>query len=105
MSKRLLFLERTVAEGSKDPFAHYCLAQEYRSLGRHEDALRTFSGIRQNHPGYLACYLMAGQLLEELGRRDDSAEWCRAGIERAQAARDAHTVGELEALLARVASA
>jgi len=48
---------------------------------------------------------MTGQLLEELGRRDESAEWCRAGIERAQAARDAHTVGELESLLARVASA
>jgi tetratricopeptide (TPR) repeat protein len=105
MSKRLLFLERTVAEGSKDPFAHYCLAQEYRSLGRTEDSLRTFSGIRQNHPNYLAAYLMAAQLLEELGRREESAEWCRVGIERAQAARDAHTVGELEALLARVSGA
>jgi tetratricopeptide (TPR) repeat protein len=105
MSKRLLFLERTVAEGSKDPFAHYCLAQEYRSLGRTDDALRTFTNIRNQHPNYLASYLMAAQLFEELGRREESAEWCRVGIERAQAARDAHTVGELEALLARVAGA
>ncbi len=102
MSKRLVFLERTIAEGSKDPFAHYCLAQEYRTLGRADDALRIFSLIRTTFQSYLAAYLMAGQLLEELGRRDESAEWCREGIVHAQAARDAHTVGELEALLARV---
>ena len=39
---------------------------------------------------------------EELGRREESAEWCREGIVQAQAARDTHTIGELEALLARV---
>jgi len=105
MSKRLLFLERTIAEGSKDPFAHYCLAQEYRSLGRVEDALRVFAGVRESHPKYLAAYLMTAQLLEEQSRAEESAEWCRAGIEQAQAARDAHTVGELEAVLARVARA
>lgn len=104
MSKRLVFLERTIAEGSKDPFAHYCLAQEYRSLGRPEDALRTFSVIRNTFPKYLASYLMSAQLFEELGRREESAEWCREGIVQAQAARDAHTVGELEALLARVSA-
>ena len=102
MSKRLVFLERTIAEGSNDPFAHYCLAQEYRTLGRAEDAIRTFSGVRNTFPKYLASYLMAAQLFEELGRREESAEWCREGIVQAQAARDTHTIGELEALLARV---
>ena len=105
MSKRLLFLEKTVADGSTDPFAHYCLAQEYRSLKRFDDALAAFTRIRNTFSGYLASYLMAAQLLEELGRAADSAEWCRAGIEHAKAARDAHTVGELEALLGRVQGA
>ena len=39
MSKRLLFLEKTVADGSVDPFVNYCLAQEYRAKKRFSEAL------------------------------------------------------------------
>ncbi len=105
MSKRRVFLERTLADGSTDPFAHYCLAQEYRALGRIEDAFRIFTVIRDRFPGYLASYLMAAQLFHAQGQREEAAEWCRAGIEKAKAARDTHTTSELEALLVAVTGA
>ena len=46
MSKRLLFLEKVTSEGSKDSFAWYGLANEDNSLGRPEDALRTFEKLK-----------------------------------------------------------
>ena len=105
MSKRLLFLEKTVADGSVDPFVNYCLAQEYRAKKRFSEALAAFKRIRSLSVTYLPAYLLAGQLLEELGRGAEATEWCLAGIEQAKAVRDGHTLGELESLLARVQSA
>ncbi len=105
MSKRRVFLEKLIAEGSNDPFAHYGLAQEYRSLKRFDESIATFTRIRDKYPTYLASYLMMAQLLEERGRPADASEWCLAGIEYAKLARDAHTIGELESLLERVKSA
>ena len=45
-SKRLLFLEKTIEGGSKDPFHWYALGMEYAGLGRIDDALDTFTKLR-----------------------------------------------------------
>jgi predicted Zn-dependent protease len=100
MSKRLLFLEKTVKEGSQDPFAWYGLAMEYRKLERRDDALRVFADLRQREPGYVPMYLMCGQMLEEMGRRDEARQWLAAGIDAARAAGQTHALGELEGALA-----
>jgi predicted Zn-dependent protease len=100
MSKRLLFLEKTVKEGSQDPFAWYGLAMEYRQLERHEDALRVFGELRRMKPDYVAMYLMCGQMLEKMGRRSEAREWLEAGVGVARAAGQAHALGELETALA-----
>lgn len=99
MSKRLAFLEKLTTSGSDDPMAWYGLAQEYRSLERHDDALAAFQTLRGKHPGYVAQYLMCGQMLEKMGRVDDAREWLKAGIDAARAKRDAHALSELEAAL------
>lgn len=100
VNKRLAFLEQTTSAGTADSFAWYALALEYRKEQRWDDAVRTFSTLREKDPGYLALYLMAGQTLVEAGRSGDAGEWLHAGIELARARGDGKTLGELESALA-----
>lgn len=97
---RLPTLELMASRSTNDPFPHYCLAQEYRSRGRHDDALKTFAQLRERFPAYVPQYLMAAQLLHELGRDLEARDWLAAGIAAARAARDLHAAGELEGMLA-----
>jgi len=97
-SKRLAYLEKITSEGSTDPFAWYGLALEYKTLGRVDDALRTFTSLRTSTPDYVAMYLMCGQMLADVGR-PEAREWLEAGVKAATAKRDTHALGELEAAL------
>jgi predicted Zn-dependent protease len=99
MSKRLAYLEKVTREGSTEPMAWYGLALEYRTLERWDEALQTFTTLRGNHADYVAAYLMCGQMLEKIGRKDDAREWLEAGIEVAKKKRDAHALSELESAL------
>lgn len=99
-AKRLAALEKMVAAGTKDPFPLYGLALEYRSAGRAEDALNVFARMRAEFASYVPQYLMAGQMLSELGRKDEARSVLEAGITAARAARDSHAAGELESALA-----
>ena len=99
-SKRLAFLQKTTAEGSTDPLAWYGLAMEYRTLGRHDDALAAFDALRARTPDYVPMYLMCGQMLEKMGRMQDAKTWLSAGIDAARKKGDAHATSELEGALA-----
>lgn len=99
-SKRLAYLEKVTREGSTDPFVWYGLAMEYRSLGRHDEAIQTFTTLRARHPAYVPTYLMCGQLLIALERKDEAREWLEAGIEAAEKKGDAHAASELRDALA-----
>lgn len=101
MNKRLALLEKMVADGKADSFARYALAMEYRKEKRPEDALSAFRALRAADPGYLAQYLMAGQLLIEAGRGADARDWLEAGIELAQKTGDAKALSELQDALAQ----
>lgn len=103
MNKRLAYLEKITSEGSKDPFAWYGLALEYRNLDRAEDALRTFETLRATTPDYVPMFLMCGQLLEKMGRIDDAKAWLEAGIAAAKKKGDSHALSELEAAHAALA--
>ena len=98
-NKRLAFLEKLTREGREDPLAWYGLAMEYRKLERWDEALQTFTTLRTRLPDYVAMYLMCGQMLEGVGRRDEAREWLEAGIEKARAKGDSHAVSELETAL------
>jgi hypothetical protein len=99
-SKRLTFLQKIASQGSTDPMAFYGLAMEYRSLGLYDEALGTFISLRETHPGYVAMYLMCGQMLEQMSRQADARGWYETGITRARDAGNAHAASELEAALA-----
>ncbi len=103
MSKRLAYLEKITSEGSTDPFAWYGLALEYKTLGRVDDALRTFEALRAKQPDYVPMYLMCGQMLADTGNAK-AREWLEAGVKVATAKRDSHALGELEAALESLAT-
>ena len=99
MSKRLAYLEKVTREGSTEPMAWYGLAMEYRTLERWDEALQTFSTLRTSNPDYVAAYLMCGQMLEKMGRKDDARGWLEAGIQAAKKKGDSHALSELESAL------
>ena len=103
MEKRLAMLENLTSSGKADAFAWYALALEYKSKGRIDDALQTFSTLREKDPGYIPMYLMAGSMLVEAGREDEARAWLRDGIERASAAGNAHARDEMTAVLDSIA--
>lgn len=98
-SKRLLYLEKVTAEGSDEPLAWYGLALEYRNAGRHDEALQTFTTLRSRHPGYVALYLMCGQMLDDLERWSEAREWLEAGIAAATQKGETHALSELRGVL------
>lgn len=100
MNKRLMFLEQHVAQGGADSFAFYGLAMEYRKEGRTDDALATFTRLRDADPDYVPMYLMAGQTLLDAGRPDEAKSWLEAGVAIARKKGDRHALGELESALA-----
>ncbi len=100
---RLAVLEMMVSKSPADPFPYYCLAQEYRSRGRLDDAVAAFENLRARFAGYVPQYLMAAQVLKELKRDADARACLEAGIAAARAARDGHSLGELEDMLATLA--
>lgn len=102
MNKRLMFLEQHVAAGGADSFAFYGLAMEYRKEGRIDDAVTTFTKLRDKDPDYLPLYLMAGQTLIDAGRSPEAKSWLESGIAKARAKGDSHALGELESALASV---
>ncbi len=100
MSKRLAVLEKMTAAGSKDPFAWYGLALEYKGLGRLAEAVETFGKLREIDPTYVPQYLMCGGLLLEMGRAAEAREWLTLGIATAKSKGDTHALSELQDALA-----
>ncbi|MEO8877445.1 MAG: tetratricopeptide repeat protein [Polyangiaceae bacterium] len=102
-AKRLAYLEKITTDGSTDPFHWYCLAQEYRSQERNEDAATTFEKLEAMMPDYVPMFLMAGQLFEKMGKVDAAKAWLDKGMVAAKKKGDSHALGELEAARALLA--
>jgi hypothetical protein len=100
MSKRLELFDKLIAGGSSDPFHHYARAMELRSLARREEALAAFADVTVRFPDYVASYLMAAQLAQELDDKERARELASAGVQAARRAGDEHALSELTALLA-----
>lgn len=99
MNKRLAYLEKVTQEGTDEPLAWYGLAMEYRKLERWEEALQAFTALRTRKPDYVALYLMCGQMLAEIARKDEARAWMEAGMVAAKAKGDTHALSELESAL------
>ena len=104
MSKRLLYLEKLVAEGKADSFARYCYALELKGLDRIDDALAAFDGLREADPAYVPMYLMCGTMLLDAERFEAARGWLEQGLRVASAAGDMKAQSEIKDALARCAS-
>jgi predicted Zn-dependent protease len=99
---RVATFQNFIARSPGDPFPRYGLAMEFRSRGDLEASWQTFETLLAEFPAYVPTYLMAGQTLLALGRRDDAAEVFRRGITEATTKGDSHARGELEGALAEL---
>jgi uncharacterized protein HemY len=88
-----------LAEDPGDPFLRYGLAMDYAGSGEHESAAQCFRELIQARPDYVAAYLQAARVLQQLGREDDAAEVARAGVVAARKVGDEHAASELEFFL------
>lgn len=99
MSKRLELLERMIAKGTDDPFVRYARALELRSLERNDEALAALAEVRERHPDYVPCYLMAGQIAIALGRAQEAKDWLTLGVDVATRVGDDHALSEMRRAL------
>lgn len=99
---RVATFQSFIARSPRDPFPRYGLAMELRSRGDLAAAWQTFEALLAEFPAYVPAYLMAGQTLVALGRREDAASVYRTGIDHAAASGNAHARGELEGALAEL---
>jgi tetratricopeptide (TPR) repeat protein len=95
MSQRLDMLEKLIAKGGDDPFAHYARAMELRGLERHPEAMIAFRELRTRFPSYVPTYLMAAELAITQGERTLARDYLEEGIKRAREVGDAHAESEL----------
>ncbi|MBM4357396.1 MAG: tetratricopeptide repeat protein [Deltaproteobacteria bacterium] len=98
--KRLALLEAMVADGKADAFVWYGLAMEYAGFGRVDEAIATFTTLRERDPGYVPTYLMCGQLLVKASRPDEARAWFSVGLDKARASGNDHAASEIESALA-----
>lgn len=96
---RIATFKSFIEKKPDDPFPRYGLAMEYRNTGKYEKAQAEFDVLVERFPDYLATYLMAGNNLEDLERREDAKKIYRQGVERCRKQGDAHTASELQAAL------
>jgi tetratricopeptide (TPR) repeat protein len=92
---RLGMLLNIIAAKPGEPFPRYGLAMEYKKLGRHDEAIAAFEELARLHPGYVPGYLMHGNLLVALERREQAVSVFDKGIAAAVAAGDDHAESEL----------
>lgn len=90
----LAFLEDT----PNDPFLLYALALEYVKT-EDEQAIALFERLMNEHPEYLATYYHFGKWKEKHGDKEAAMEVYREGIKKAKAAREQHTLAELQSAL------
>jgi tetratricopeptide (TPR) repeat protein len=88
-----------VSSSPTEPLPRYALGMEYRNLGRHEDAVKTFRELASLHPEYVPTYLMLGQTLIGLGRAGEARAVLTAGLGAARQAGNRHAAGELQEAL------
>ena len=99
---RIATFKSFISRSPADPFPRYALAMEHKGRAELAEAWTAFAELLEQFPDYVATYLMAGQTLVALGRRDEAADVYQRGIASASKNGDQHARGELESALAEL---
>lgn len=92
ISKLTAFLEQQ----PQDSFLRHALALEYVKAGNDEEAVKLFSAILGNDPGYIGSYYHLGKLLERIGEADKAITVYESGMAAAKQAGNQHSYNELQ---------
>jgi predicted Zn-dependent protease len=97
-------IEAMLTDEPNDPELRYMLAMEHTSSGDDAGAVRCFQELLGRTPDYPPTYHMAARALQRLDRIAEARELLQRGIPRALARQDNHAAGEMQELLALLAS-
>jgi predicted Zn-dependent protease len=99
--QRRQMLEEMLAESPDDNELRYALAMEEVSAGDLEAAVRRFRELASLGPdkSHVPAFLMAGQILQKLGRAGEAIAILRDGVEAAQKQNNMHALGEMQGML------
>lgn len=102
MDKRALFKD-AIERNPDDPFPHYALAIENREAGEIELALDGLKTVRERFPDYVATYFHLGGLLVDNDEIEFAKQVYQEGMQKAEAAGDAHALTELQGAYSMIA--
>ena len=92
---RLPQLEKMLAAEPNDVFLNFALAMELAKACRNEDALAAFVRTTEVDPTYVPGWFQRGNLLINLGRRDEAKTVLAEGRRVAEANGDHHAAAEI----------
>ena len=92
-------IEAMLADQPQDVTLRYMLAMELQKEGDSQRCLHLFDELMQNQPPYVPAFMMAGQHLTSLGRRDDARTVFQRGIVVARELNDEHAAAEMSQFL------
>lgn len=95
MADRIATLQSWVEESPDDAFSRYALAMEFRKHEKFEDAAREFSELTKRNPSYCATYYQYGQLLMQMGKKDEALAVIDLGLAETKKAGEDHAHEEL----------
>jgi tetratricopeptide (TPR) repeat protein len=93
-------LEEFVQKAPNDAFSRYGLAMECSSSGDLPAAIQHFGLLLEKNSDYVPAYLMYGQLLARVSRREEARQILSQGLAAAAKKGDTHAASEMESLLA-----
>jgi tetratricopeptide (TPR) repeat protein len=91
-----------IEKSPRDPFPRYGLAMELKNRGDLAGSAVAFAELIAGFPDYVPAYLMSGNTLLSLGRREDAIAVYQKGIDTATLRGDQHAKKELESALAEL---
>lgn len=99
MTDRITQLAALLETDPQDPFCLYGLAFEYAKIGEDDKAIDYFDQTIAIDADYFYAYYHKAVVQKKQGNSQAARVTASAGLQRARAAGDGHTVEELEALL------
>ena len=95
---RLEQIQEFLNEQPDDSFLRYALAQEYAKRENWALAEESYQKLLNTDPDYLATSYHLAVLWRSQGKIEEAKELLGDGIDRAKAAREQHTLSEMQSL-------
>ena len=93
---RLEALQKFLEQAPADTFTHYAIALEYAAMHEIPEAVAKLEELIGLDPNYVPAYQQLGNLLAQLGRKQQSLRILEKGIQVAALVGDTHAQSEMQ---------